>query len=176
MDIREKLIQLRSERHLSQQDLADLLDVSRTTVSRWESGRNIPSTTQLLNICKVLGIDSSEFIEGSLAPAEAPAAESAETKEPAGTETDGSVDEPAKKQRPQYFGAIITLGVLAVIAVAGLIITIVYAVKDSKYDTSTTVWITSMPQNTPMIVLCIFLVIFLVVIGILMYLLFRRRK
>ncbi len=176
MDIREKLIQLRNERHLSQQDLADLLDVSRTTVSRWESGKNTPSTTQLLNICKVLGIDSSEFIEGSVPSSGQPEAASAYTEKPAETETEAADDEPAGKRRPQYLGAIITLGVLAVIAVVGLIITIVYAVKDSKYDTSTTVWITSMPQNTPMIVLCIFIVIFLVVIGILMYLLLRRRK
>ncbi|MCD8295175.1 MAG: helix-turn-helix domain-containing protein [Clostridia bacterium] len=175
MDIREKLIQLRNERHLSQQDLAELLDVSRTTVSRWESGKNTPSTTQLLNICKVLGIDSSEFIEGSANAAEQAGKESGEAKPPA-AETEAPLEEPEKKKRPQYLGGIIALGVLAVIAVVGLIITIVYAVKDSKYDTSTTVWITSMPQNTPMIILCIFIAIFIVVIGILMYLLLRRRK
>lgn len=61
MDFRERLIKLRDERRLSQQELADLLDVTRQTVSRWESGKSYPSIQQLANICREFKIDANEL-------------------------------------------------------------------------------------------------------------------
>lgn len=47
-----KAYKIKDERRLSQQELADLLDVTRQTVSRWESGKSYPSIQQLANICR----------------------------------------------------------------------------------------------------------------------------
>ena len=42
MKFNEKLIKLRKEKGLSQEGLADKLDVSRQSVSKWESGQTYP--------------------------------------------------------------------------------------------------------------------------------------
>lgn len=47
MTLREKLIQLRDKAGVSQLTLADELGVTRQTVSRWESGRTVPSEKAL---------------------------------------------------------------------------------------------------------------------------------
>ena len=47
MEFQEKLQQLRKQKGLTQQELADLLYVSRTAVSKWESGRGYPNIDSL---------------------------------------------------------------------------------------------------------------------------------
>lgn len=58
MSLAEKLISLRKQKGLTQMDLAERLDVSRQSISRWEVGISVPSTENL----KVL----SELYEVSL--------------------------------------------------------------------------------------------------------------
>lgn len=52
----EKLQMLRKERGYSQEHLADLLDVSRQAVSKWESGTTYPEMDKLLAICKIFNV------------------------------------------------------------------------------------------------------------------------
>lgn len=56
MKQREKLIVLRDRAELSQQALADLLDVSRQAVTRWESGTTVPTTDNLMSLAKLYGV------------------------------------------------------------------------------------------------------------------------
>lgn len=44
----EKLQRLRKEKGLSQEQLAELLDVSRQSVSKWESGQTYPEINKLI--------------------------------------------------------------------------------------------------------------------------------
>ena len=44
----EKLRLLRKERGLSQEQLAELLDVSRQSVSKWESSQTLPEINKLI--------------------------------------------------------------------------------------------------------------------------------
>ena len=53
MDFSEKLQKLRKENKLSQEQLANLLDVSRQAVSKWESGATYPEMDKLLAMCKI---------------------------------------------------------------------------------------------------------------------------
>ena len=48
MELKENLAELRSRSGLSQQDVAEALDVSRQAVSKWETGAAVPGRDSLL--------------------------------------------------------------------------------------------------------------------------------
>ena len=56
MEFHEKLQQLRKQKNLTQEELAELLFVSRTAISKWESGRGLPNIDSLKAIYKVFSI------------------------------------------------------------------------------------------------------------------------
>ena len=49
MEFNEKLQSLRKNKGLTQEELAEALYVSRTAISKWESGRGYPSIDSLFN-------------------------------------------------------------------------------------------------------------------------------
>ncbi len=163
MNFRDKLIQLRDERKLSQQELADRLGVSRQTVVRWEAGKSAPSVNQIPDICAALGVTADELLG---AP---------ERGEKRDAGADGMADEKERAKRVRLISLVI-LGVLLVAAVVGLIVTICYAVKDGAYDTSATVWVVSIPQNTPMIILSVVLTVFIVLLAVFFIRIIRKWK
>ena len=59
---------LRIEKGLSQQQLADLIYVSRKTVSNWESGNRMPDITMLSRLADCLGVGTYELIDGIVDP------------------------------------------------------------------------------------------------------------
>ncbi|MEG2626288.1 MAG: bacitracin resistance transcriptional activator BcrR, partial [Christensenella sp.] len=52
MEFNEKLQELRKNKNLTQEQLAEQLYVSRTAISKWESGRGYPSIDSLKEISK----------------------------------------------------------------------------------------------------------------------------
>ena len=52
----EKLKLLRSEKHLTQEGLAEKLSVSRQAVSKWESGTGYPETEKMLALSKMFNV------------------------------------------------------------------------------------------------------------------------
>ena len=59
----EKIRRLREEKGLSQEVLAEKLDVSRQTVSNWENDRATPDAYKLKQLCEVLGISAEGILE-----------------------------------------------------------------------------------------------------------------
>lgn len=55
MRFNEKLQILRKEKKLSQEQLADMLDVTRQSVSKWESGTTYPEMDKLIMLSKIFG-------------------------------------------------------------------------------------------------------------------------
>lgn len=53
MELQEKLHCLRKENGISQIELAEELDVSRQTISRWEAGTSVPTTENLMRLSKL---------------------------------------------------------------------------------------------------------------------------
>ena len=62
MELNEKLQQLRKQKNLTQEELAQALYVSRTAISKWESGRGYPSIDSLKAIAKFFGISVDELL------------------------------------------------------------------------------------------------------------------
>ena len=56
MSFSENLKQIRKEHHLSQEELAELLDVSRQAVSKWEQGQGYPEVEKILLLSMRLNI------------------------------------------------------------------------------------------------------------------------
>lgn len=59
--LNEKIVSLRKKKGLSQQDLAEAMDVSRQAVSRWEVGTSLPSMENLLALSKLFEIPVDEL-------------------------------------------------------------------------------------------------------------------
>ena len=64
MEFNEKLQQLRRQNGLTQEDLAEQLFVSRTAISKWESGRGYPSIDSLKAIAVFYGVTIDELLSG----------------------------------------------------------------------------------------------------------------
>jgi transcriptional regulator with XRE-family HTH domain len=62
MEFKEKIQQLRKQKNFTQEELAALLFVSRTAISKWESGRGYPSIDSLKAISKVFSISIDELL------------------------------------------------------------------------------------------------------------------
>lgn len=56
MELRDKLILLRKEKELSQADLAEILNVSRQAISRWEMGTSVPSMDNLSALSRLYNV------------------------------------------------------------------------------------------------------------------------
>ena len=64
MEFHEKLQALRKQRGLTQEELAERLFVSRTAVSKWESGRGYPSIDSLKAISGFFGVTIDALLSG----------------------------------------------------------------------------------------------------------------
>lgn len=201
MQLREQLIQLRDKYGLSQQEFADRVGVSRQSVSRWESGKSVPSAKQAAALCAAFRLNAKAFLNGRIeeegAEADAAADLTAGSAEGAagaavssaagaavGSAPAAEAGENTAKAGETLQGLsrrktrrllLIALGVLLAAGVAGLAATIAYAVKDAMYDAGATVWIVMLPQNTPMVVLAVILCLFIAVLAALFIYLLRRK-
>ena len=62
MEFNEKLQELRKQNGLTQEELAEKLYVSRTAISKWESGRGYPNIESLKAIAKFFGVTVDELL------------------------------------------------------------------------------------------------------------------
>ena len=62
MKLSEKLQKIRKENNITQEGLADRLNVSRQAVSKWESGTAYPDTEKLIQISKIFNVSLDELI------------------------------------------------------------------------------------------------------------------
>ena len=64
MEFNQKLQELRKTKGLTQAELADALYVSRTAISKWESGKGYPSIDSLKSIAKYFSVTVDELLSG----------------------------------------------------------------------------------------------------------------
>lgn len=58
------LKELRKEKELTQEQLAEQFNVSNRTISRWETGRNMPDVSLLVELAEFYQVDIKEIIDG----------------------------------------------------------------------------------------------------------------
>ena len=64
MNIGEKIYNLRKKKNMSQEDLASVLNVSRQTISKWETGESNPDIDKIVPLCNFFEISTDEFLKG----------------------------------------------------------------------------------------------------------------
>ncbi len=66
MGFSENLQILRKKQNMSQEQLAERLEVSRQAVSKWESGSGYPETEKLVTICEIFDCSIDEILKGKI--------------------------------------------------------------------------------------------------------------
>lgn len=64
MSLGERLYELRKSKNLSQEEVADKLNVTRQTVSKWETDESKPDFDKIVPICELFEIGSEELLTG----------------------------------------------------------------------------------------------------------------
>ena len=65
MTFGERLYELRKNKNISQEELAELLDVSRQTISKWENDKAYPEMTRLFFISEYFDVSLDYLIRGT---------------------------------------------------------------------------------------------------------------
>ena len=68
MNTENNLAQARRQKGLSQEDVAEALDVSRQAVSRWETGAAAPTTDNLIRLSQLYGVSLDALIRSEPLP------------------------------------------------------------------------------------------------------------
>ena len=69
MTLGRRIAQLRKEKELKQDDLAQMLDVSAQAVSKWENDQTCPDISLLPRLASILGVTVDEPLSGKAEPA-----------------------------------------------------------------------------------------------------------
>ncbi len=94
VDIANRLVQLRKEHHLSQEELAEKLGLSRQAVSKWERAEASPDTDNLILLSRLYGVSIDELLRTDAADEE--------VREKRAEEQNGAQDGQGKSRvRPQ---------------------------------------------------------------------------
>lgn len=66
MHIGERLLKLRKQKGLSQEEIANIIGVSRQTISKWETGESNPDFDKIIPLCDLYNITTDELIRGEV--------------------------------------------------------------------------------------------------------------
>lgn len=59
---------LRKEKHMTQKELADAMNISDKAVSKWERGLGCPDVSLLGELSRILGVNIEKILAGDLDP------------------------------------------------------------------------------------------------------------
>ena len=68
MTLAEKILFLRTQRGMSQDDLAEKMEVSRQSVSKWETAQSTPDLDKIIRLADLFGVSVDELVRDGEAP------------------------------------------------------------------------------------------------------------
>lgn len=63
MQLADKLQQLRKQKNISQEELAQILEVSRQSVSKWESGQSVPEIDKIVRLSDIFEVTTDYLLK-----------------------------------------------------------------------------------------------------------------
>ena len=120
MEFNHKLYELRKQKGLSQEELANKLNVSRQTVSKWELGDSTPDMEKLIGLSDLFDISLDELVLGKEAKAETQEAKTMDIVH--AVEEKVLTPENKKVAKKGIKIAMMILGVIVVVDVISLVI------------------------------------------------------
>lgn len=93
MKLSDKILTLRKKQGMSQEELAEKLNVSRQAVSRWEMGAAQPDASNLLQLSRLFGVSADYLLNDDYAERQKMSAESAIPEEDPKVSTENAVRE-----------------------------------------------------------------------------------
>ena len=64
IEIGKFIAKCRKEKKLTQTQLAEKLNITDRAVSKWETGKSMPDSSIMLELCEILGITVNELLSG----------------------------------------------------------------------------------------------------------------
>ena len=64
VEIGKFISECRKEKGLTQAQLAEKLNITNRAISKWETGKSMPDTSVMLEVCGILGISVNELLSG----------------------------------------------------------------------------------------------------------------
>ena len=64
------IAEMRKEQNLTQMDLAEKLEISNKTISKWECGNGMPDYVVMEKLCEILKINVNELLSGERLPSQ----------------------------------------------------------------------------------------------------------
>lgn len=126
MEFNNKLYELRKQKGFSQEELANRLNVSRQTVSKWEVGDSTPDMEKLIAISDLFGISLDELVlDKAPEPAPAPAPQSAKSELYADIKEKVLTEDNGKKVRKGLKIAGIVLGAVMLVDIISFVIYVI---------------------------------------------------
>ncbi len=116
MKLEEKLTTLRKEKRLTQADLSEAIRVSQQSISKWETGRALPSAENLKYLSELFGVSVDYLLNDDMTeeakpkeqePAPEPQTKEPQTKEPQTEEAVFPEKEKGKPVRWKYIAALL---------------------------------------------------------------------
>lgn len=117
MTLGMKIARLRSENHMSQGDLAEKLNVSRQSVSKWETDASVPDLGKLIALSDLFGVSIDELVKDRESPV--PPASDGNAEMSAGVKSEG-LPEPKAIGSTQQIVGFIFLGTALLGLILGL--------------------------------------------------------
>ena len=124
MEFNNKLYELRKQKGFSQEELANRLNVSRQTVSKWEVGDSTPDMEKLIAISDLFGISLDELVLDK-APEPAPAPQAVKSELYADIKEKVLTEDNGKKVRNGLKIAGIVLGAVMLVDIISFVIYVI---------------------------------------------------
>lgn len=126
MDFNNKLYELRKQKGLSQEELANRLNVSRQTVSKWEVGESAPDMEKLAAISELFDISLDELVLNKVPEKEKAPEQIVRSEMYSDIKEHVLTEENKKKAKKGLKIAAIVLGALLLIDVISMIVYFVF--------------------------------------------------